>query len=82
MRSRRCGAALSSSSTSYQVRGIWPAAARSASIALSTAFWASRSARPGSRLMILPTRVEDGVLHYVYGPSTDDQTSDAEAGRQ
>ena len=29
-------------------------------------------ARPGSRLMILPTRVEDGVLHYVYGPSTDD----------
>jgi nitrite reductase/ring-hydroxylating ferredoxin subunit len=24
-------------------------------------------ARPGSRLMILPTRVEDGVLRYVYG---------------
>jgi hypothetical protein len=31
--------------------------------------------------MILPTRVEDGVLHYVYGPNTADQTSDAEAGR-
>jgi nitrite reductase/ring-hydroxylating ferredoxin subunit len=29
-------------------------------------------ARPGSRLMILPTRVEDGVLHYVYGNDGDD----------
>ena len=24
-------------------------------------------ARPESRLMLLPTRVEQGVLHYVYG---------------
>lgn len=29
-------------------------------------------ASPGSRLMILPTRVEDGILHYVYGPDADD----------
>ena len=24
-------------------------------------------ARPGSRLIVLPIRVEDGVVHYVYG---------------
>jgi hypothetical protein len=29
-------------------------------------------ARPDSRLMILPTRVEDGVLHYMYGRDADD----------
>jgi len=27
----------------------------------------SGPARPGSHLMVLPTMVEDGVLHYVYG---------------
>ncbi len=25
-------------------------------------------AKPGSRLMVLPTRVEEGTLYYVYGP--------------
>lgn len=29
-------------------------------------------ARPGSRLMVLPTRVEDGTLYYVYGPDAGD----------
>src|SRR4051794_39207421 len=45
MRSRRSGAAFSSSSTSYQPSGIISATARSRSIARKARLWASRTAR-------------------------------------
>lgn len=56
MRSRRLGAALSSKSTSYQVSGICLAAASSASMARSAAFWASSNERHAATSTSCPTR--------------------------
>jgi nitrite reductase/ring-hydroxylating ferredoxin subunit len=38
----------------------------------------SGPARPGSRLIVLPTSVEDGTLQYEYGSSTDAAAAPAE----